>query len=116
MKLITSRVIIFVNDVPRVAAFYRDVLGLEAKVCADDPKEWQEFFAGSITLALHKSDAPKPRRIATKIVFHSDDVKTTKRQIEARGVKLGNVVSTEDFAFCNGKDPEGNPFSISSRL
>ncbi len=116
MKLNASRIVLFVNDIARVAAFYEKTLGLQAKVCPDDPKEWQEFYAGSITIALHKSDAPKPRRIATKIVFHSDDVKALKREIEARGVKLGSLVQTENFAFCNGKDPEGNPFSISSRV
>jgi predicted enzyme related to lactoylglutathione lyase len=116
MKLSLARVIIFVRDMQKAAAFYRNILGLEAKICSDDPKDWQEFQAGSITIALHLSDAPKPRRIATKIVFYSADVKATKQQLEARGAKLGRILRTEDFEFCNGTDPEGNPFSISSRV
>ncbi len=99
-----------------MAAFYQQVLGLVPKTCADDPKEWQEFLAGSLTIALHLSDAPKPRRIATKLVFYSSDVKMIKQQLEARGVKLGRIIKTEFFEFCNGTDPEGNPFSISSRV
>ena len=114
MKL--SRVIIFVNNLPLVADFYRQVLGLEPKICPDDPKEWQEFWAGSTTIALHLANAPKPRRIATKLVFYSPDVAATKKQLEARGVKLRRLLKTEYFEFCNGTDPEGNPFSISSRL
>jgi hypothetical protein len=68
-----------------------------------------------MTIALHLSDAPNPRRIATKIVFYTLDVKSTKLQLEARGAKLGRVLKTSDFEFCNGTDPEGNPYSISSR-
>ena len=116
MNLRLARVIIFVRDMPKVAEFYRDALGLEQKICSDDPKDWQEFIAGGMSIALHLSDAPKPRRIATKIVFYSPDVKTTKQQLEARGAKLGRVLKTSEFEFCNGTDPEGNPFSVSSRL
>ena len=116
MNLEMARVILFVGDIKLVAAFYRDVLGLEQKICSDDPKNWQEFEAGGLTIALHLSDAPKPRRIATKIVFYSGNVKSTKQQLEARGAKLGRVLKTEEFEFCNGTDPEGNPFSISSRV
>ncbi len=115
MEFLISRVIIFVNNLPLVAAFYRDVLGLTPKICPDDPKDWQEFQAGSLTIALHRSDAPKPRKIATKIVFYSANVVATKQLLEARGVRLGRVLKTEFFEFCNGTDPEGNPFSISSR-
>jgi predicted enzyme related to lactoylglutathione lyase len=116
MNLTVARVILFVRDMKLVTAFYHDVLGLEQKICADDPKDWQELKAGHITIALHLSDAPKPRRIATKLVFYSRDVKTTKQQLEARGVKLGRIMKTQDFEFFNGTDPEGNPFSVSSRL
>jgi catechol-2,3-dioxygenase len=116
MNLNLIRVVLFVRDMPLMAVFYQQVLGLEPKICADDPKEWQEFHAGSLTIALHLSDAPKPRRIATKLVFYCANVKTTKQQLEARGVKLGRIIKTEDFEFVNGKDPEGNPFSISSRI
>jgi catechol 2,3-dioxygenase-like lactoylglutathione lyase family enzyme len=38
MNLSLARVIIFVRDIKLVAAFYRDVLGLEQKTCSDDPK------------------------------------------------------------------------------
>ena len=32
-----------------------------------------------------------------------------------RGAKMGPVVSATSFDMCNGKDPDGNPFQISSR-
>ncbi len=115
MNLEMARVILFVRDIKLVAAFYRDTLGLEQKICSDDPKDWQEFVAGNVTIGLHVSDAPKPRRIATKIVFYTSDVKTARQQLEARGAKLGRVLKAEEFEFCNGTDPEGNPFSVSSR-
>jgi predicted enzyme related to lactoylglutathione lyase len=115
MKLETKRIVVFVRDVPKVAQFYREVLGLSPKICPDDPKDWQEFEAGAISLALHQAGAPKPRRISTKIVFYSKDVAATKRELEGRGAKLGRIIKTEHHSFFNGTDPEGNPFSVSSR-
>jgi predicted enzyme related to lactoylglutathione lyase len=115
MKLETKRMIVFVRNVEKVAQFYRDVLGLPPIPCPDDPKKWQEFSAGAVSIALHQADAPKPRRIASKIVFYAADVSATKRELEARGAKLGRVVKTEFHSFANGTDPEGNPFAISSR-
>jgi predicted enzyme related to lactoylglutathione lyase len=116
VKLETKRIVVFVQDVPKVAQFYREVLGLVPLTCPDDPKDWQEFAAGAISIALHQADAPKPRRIATKIVFYSQDVASTKRELEGRGAKLGRIIKTEHHSFFNGTDPEGNPFSVSSRV
>jgi predicted enzyme related to lactoylglutathione lyase len=116
MKLETKRMIVFVRDMEKVARFYRDVLGLTPKPNPDDPKEWQEFEAGAVCIALHLADAPKPRRIASKIVFYSPDVAATKRELERRGAKLGRIIKTETHSFFNGTDPEGNPFSVSSRV
>jgi catechol-2,3-dioxygenase len=53
MKLETKRMIVFVRNVEKVAQFYRDVLGLPPIPCPDDPKEWQEFSAGAVSIALH---------------------------------------------------------------
>ena len=45
--------IVFVSDMKRSVAFYRDVVGLPLKF---DSPEWSEFATEGATFALHKSD------------------------------------------------------------
>ena len=115
MPLFVQRIILFVEDVPGVGAFYRDVLGLKLKPSPDDPKRWLEFEAGGCSIALHDGGAPNASKRAPKIVFYAEDVNATRAILVARGVQMGRVQSSDDLRFCDGKDPEGNPFQISNR-
>jgi lactoylglutathione lyase len=47
--------IVFVSDMSRAIAFYRDVLGLALRF---ETSDWTEFETGPTTLALHLSTAP----------------------------------------------------------
>ena len=49
--------IIFVSDMDRSVAFYRDAVGIPLKF---ESPGWTEFVTEGATLALHKSDAPPP--------------------------------------------------------
>ena len=51
-------VIVFVPDMPRSVAFYRDVVGLPLPF---ESPSWSEFEGGQTTLALHASKAPAER-------------------------------------------------------
>lgn len=48
--------IVFVSDMPRSVAFYRDVCGLPLKF---DSPQWSEFATEGATLALHASETPR---------------------------------------------------------
>lgn len=109
------RLILFVQDVPAMGAFYRDVLGLKLKASPDDPEHWLEFDAGGCSIALHDGGVPKPSRRAPKLVFYADDVNAVRTALIARGLRMGRVQSSDELRFCDGKDPEGNPFQISDR-
>jgi catechol 2,3-dioxygenase-like lactoylglutathione lyase family enzyme len=115
MKLQMRRVVLFVQDVTKVGAFYRDVLGLLPKISPDDPKAWLEFDAGNCSIALHDGGTASTGRRQPKIVFNAEDVAQVRAELMARGAKLGAVQEAGEFQFCDGKDPEGNPYSISSR-
>ena len=110
-----SRIMLFVYDVPKVAAFYRDILGLQP--LDEITREWVELQAGSCTVALHHAGKPLSERGAAsaKIVFGVKDVPAAKALLEARGVKMGKICSFSGIDICDGKDPEGNLFQISSR-
>ena len=47
--------IVFVSDMKRSVAFYRDVMGLPLKF---DSPEWSEFATDGATLALHRAEKP----------------------------------------------------------
>ncbi|MEE8526219.1 MAG: VOC family protein [Thermoanaerobaculia bacterium] len=49
--------IVFVSDMARSVAFYRDVLGIPLRF---ESPEWTEFETDGSTLALHNSDEPAP--------------------------------------------------------
>ena len=48
-----SYAIVFVSDMKRSVAFYRDVMGLPLKF---DSPEWSEFATDGATFALHRSE------------------------------------------------------------
>jgi predicted enzyme related to lactoylglutathione lyase len=116
VKLKMKRIILFVQDVSIVGAFYRDILGLSEVVSPDDPKEWLEFGAGACSIALHHGGVEtKGRSRPPKIVFYSEDVDKTRAALIKKGVKMGALQTTELFQFFDGRDPEGNDFQVSSR-
>jgi lactoylglutathione lyase len=47
--------IVFVSDMDRAVAFYRDVIGLPLRF---ESPGWTEFATDGATLALHRSDVP----------------------------------------------------------
>ncbi len=110
-----SRIMLFVEDMPKVAAFYRDVLGLP--IVGDITPEWVELQAGSCTVALHHASRPLHERgdASAKIVFGVKGVTACKELLESRGVTMGKIFTFDGISICDGKDPEGNLFQISSR-
>jgi catechol 2,3-dioxygenase-like lactoylglutathione lyase family enzyme len=109
-KMKMARVILFTNQMDRMTAFYRDILGLRQ---VTNEKGWREFDAGGVTVALH-SGPPSPGRKGPKIAFRAKDVAATRAILIERGAKFGKV-SDGEFQLCNGKDPDGNPVQLSNR-
>jgi catechol 2,3-dioxygenase-like lactoylglutathione lyase family enzyme len=111
MQLRLSRVILFTANMDMMVAFYRDVLGLKLRT---NDKGWKTFDAGACEIALHSSGR-KPGPRSPKIQFDVKDVAATRDWLIARGAKMGKVSSTDGLDLCGGKDPDGNPFSLSNR-
>jgi catechol 2,3-dioxygenase-like lactoylglutathione lyase family enzyme len=105
------RIILFTKDMPGMVAFYGDVLGL--RLLKDEPG-WKEFDADGCVIALHNGTSEVGRR-PPKIGFASADVAATREALIARGAKLGKLMSGGGLTRCEGRDPDGNPFSISDR-
>jgi predicted enzyme related to lactoylglutathione lyase len=110
-----SRIILFVADVPKVAAFYQRFFGLEPLSPAEDG--WLELRAEGCNLALHRGKPPAgPRsRSPAKIVFAVSDVRAEVERLTAEGLKFGKIFDWKGFSFADTQDPEGNPLQLSSR-
>jgi predicted enzyme related to lactoylglutathione lyase len=106
-----SEVIVHVDDMERMTAFYRDVLGLRADVVGE---WWTTFPTGGATLALHGGG-----RIGTHNVrfnFDVGDLDGVRAELAAHGVELSEVREpVAGVRVCDGTDPEGNVFTLEER-
>lgn len=111
MKLSMRRVILFTPDMDRMVAFYRDVLGLRP---IKDERGWKEFDAGGCVVALHNGTSRIGAR-SPKLGFWAPDIAAAREILAARGAKVGKLLSGGGLTRVEGKDPDGNPFSVSDR-
>jgi catechol 2,3-dioxygenase-like lactoylglutathione lyase family enzyme len=112
---------IFVKDINRMAAFYRDVLGL-TPIGETRTESWVEFDSGTSKFALHAipseiaqrveiSSPPEPREESpVKLSFEVEDVPSELRRLETLGVSIVQ----RPWGAHDGIDPEGNIFAIHS--
>ena len=70
MLLSMRRIVLFTKAMPRMVAFYRDVLGLNL---VKDEKGWKEFDANGCIIALHNGTSEVGRR-PPKIGFWAEDI------------------------------------------
>jgi predicted enzyme related to lactoylglutathione lyase len=108
------RIILYVRDIAKVAAFYQTHFGLQP---AGAESGWLELVspAGGCNLALHQAAVSQKRGSEVKIVFAVEDVHAFKAAREAAGLRFGVVHEAASHAFANGRDPAGNAIQISSR-
>lgn len=107
-----SELIIYVEDIERMTSFYREAFGLE--VAAGDPDHgFVAFDTGECQLCLHAGREGDPGRYAPSFVFAVDDVDEARAHLADHDVELGEVRSpAPGTRVCDGRDPEGNSFSI----
>ena len=116
-----QRIILYVQDVERLARFYESAFGLA--VIEAIPGEWAVLDAGSCQLALHRVGAPY--RVAdtgrwkaesnAKLVFTvARNIAELRAALMAKGVEMGEIKSYPGLTgpLCDGKDPEGNVFQL----
>lgn len=120
---------LYVKDFPRMKEFYSQMLGnkpLDKELGKEWPGSWAEFDAGGVRFALHAipaeiasgieiSSPPKPReRNPVKLIFLVEDVRAERARLESLGITMLNRPWQNPAESCEGIDPEGNIFQISS--
>jgi hypothetical protein len=110
-----TRVIPYVRDIPKVAAFYERFFSLLPLPGGTDG--WLELPspAGGCTIAPHKASVAQKSGAAMKLVFGVDDVRAFKSAKEKEGLTFAVVHEMDGFEFSNAQDPAGNSIQISSR-
>lgn len=111
MQLSMRRIVLFTKNMSGMTAFYRDTLGLE--LIKDEPG-WKELDANGCMIALHNGTSRVGAR-PPKIGFWAADVGKARDALIERGARMGKLLSGAGLIRCDGKDPDGNPFSISNR-
>ncbi|MGH7938023.1 MAG: VOC family protein [Bryobacteraceae bacterium] len=110
-----SRIILFVADVPKVAAFYEQHFGLEP--LGPEKDGWVELRAEGCNLALHHGTLPPGQHSHSpaKIVFAVSNVHDAIKRFAASGLQFGKVQEWNGLSFADSKDPAGNPIQICSQ-
>ena len=114
------QVILFVRDMEQQVQFYRDQLGmpvLQPEGLRDYRSEfWVTLDAGACVLALHGGGAGRQGEDAPKLVFGVRDMEAVREVLLGRGVHLTDVRAVAPgIQICDGRDPEGNAFSLQAR-
>ena len=111
---------LFVNDLERMTAFYRDVLELQP-IEETRLVDWIEFRADGVRFSLHAIPAavaaevpiespPAPReQSSVKLTFTVPDVEAALKKIQ----QMGLPVTRREWGATEAIDPEGNIFVIS---
>jgi hypothetical protein len=79
-----------------------------------DEPGWKEFDANGCVIALHNGTSRVGAR-PPKIGFWAPDIKAAREILLTRGARIGKLLSGGGLLRCEGKDPDGNPFSVGNR-
>lgn len=105
-------IIVYVEDMDRIFAFYTDAFGLE--VVGGAPEHgFVKLDVGGTTLALHEGREGDLGRYAPKLVFGVEDLAAARAHLADYDVELGKARHPAPEVYViDGRDPEGNKFSI----
>jgi catechol 2,3-dioxygenase-like lactoylglutathione lyase family enzyme len=113
-----SRVILYVKNIEKVAAFYEEIFGMRRIPSRGTGWLELESPSGGCRVALHQAAKGQKSGAAVKLVFGVLDVVAFAAAAQAKGLKFGSlhvVRGDPGHEFANAKDPAGNSISISSR-
>lgn len=113
---VLNRIVIYVRDVDRSAAFYCKHFGFTAlHDPADRIVELEPRDKGA-RLLLHKAGkAQKLGQAVVKLVFDVQDIATFCSAAKNNGLEFGSIHKADGYCFANAKDPDGNSIQVSSR-
>ncbi len=121
MKPVLSQIVVYVSDMSRSIAFYRDLLGLRL---VSESNEWSEFEVSPAHLALHWSSVHEevPGEVTipagrAELIFEVDDLDASCAEIRQKGGAVDGPKELEGIevrvAFL--RDPDGMSVELMER-
>jgi len=115
-----ERFVIYVSDMTRSTAFYRDVLGLPLKFATPG---WTEFSNAGTTLALHRHMAGEPGTLPqagagqATLVFVVDDIQSAFQELKEQNVHFSLEPQTQPSGLTLAvlQDPDGFGITLQQR-
>ncbi len=115
--------IVYVSDMQRSTAFYRDILGLPLKFASPG---WTEFNTGATTIAMHtvNETAQSPAQLKgmppagqAQLGFMVDDLQAAYESLKGRGVhfSLPPQKQTSGATLAVLHDPDGLGITLQQR-
>lgn len=113
-------VILYVQDMQAMVAFYRDQLGLAVETPVDladyRDESWVVFDTGGCKLALHSGGEQQLGADTPMVVFGVADIEQARAVLVERGVAAEEIFeAAPGFKVCHVKDPEGHPLALEER-
>jgi lactoylglutathione lyase len=117
-----THVIVYVSDMTRSTAFYRDTLGLTLR---RETPVWTEFDTGSTTLALHvtppgidaNATTPSPRPGCGQVGLTVPDLDEYHERLFAADVRCTRPPKREEYGtrIAHYLDPDGMSIAVSEK-
>jgi predicted enzyme related to lactoylglutathione lyase len=95
-----------VSDVPRAAAFYRDVIGLEQDGAGAD--FWVEFAVGDATFGIGNFEQVGKPGTAQSLALEIPDLPAFREKVAAAGLETTEPFETSVCFISMIRDPDGN--------
>jgi catechol 2,3-dioxygenase-like lactoylglutathione lyase family enzyme len=107
--------IVFVSDMPRSIAFYRDTLGLLLKF---ESPHWSEFANEGSTIALHPASAENPAGTCQLGFNLEGSLDALHEKLAAQGGKVVMAPRDERFSIRQAvyADPDGLRFTLAQQI
>jgi predicted enzyme related to lactoylglutathione lyase len=109
---------VFVSDLARAVAFYRDELGLPLRF-QDEKYGYASFANAGVGLGIARVDAGDPGSASllgrhTGVAFGVPDLDAAHRELEAKGVRFTMPPSVQPWGgiLATFADPDGNVFYL----
>ena len=106
-------VVVYVRDMARAVAFYREALGLEVET---ESPYWTTFRTGACTLALHATKSREPGTGEPDPTFLVADADAERARLLAVGTDASEIREpAPGIRVFDVRDPDGNRISLESR-